>query len=725
MSAINQTNKTLLVESINPERINLLTLVGEVKDADSLSDEKIREIISELEVSSFDECIEKFVPMVYACYNANSQKILYSLTRPENVPEHMLTEIPLNKHQDFMKMLLTLLETKGSAGMLNVDFKFEDLLKLITPAKVMDDIKQVRADLQYTYSEYAKLEDGDPKKLDVADKLNVLFEQASDNYSNVLAMLPLAIEDTKMRLLMGASEMEDASAPLALGVLTMGDDGELQVIEAPKVESTALMTLDDHINEGLMEKLSEDYEAVCDHHSPYVQALATRTFCPLPSTVVQEVDIAQEVQNYNSYLEFYRDAKAGFIKIVKPLAEKLLGIKAYFDQYPKKLKGGMKPKLLLTNCSPEMIAKSSNLPRLIAFLNSVNAKNDYTNAIWYAIIPAISLDPKAKVKLKRERFKGNEIVENQHVNSIESLARLMDVFKDYRIQCFFSFEGSEHTTFSHLAQNGVDGFIERLTLVADKHYSEFAIPCFPNFTIVPKDKSGVILDKRIQVNEAGAAVLSKEKEDIMRLWVNGVYVGAAYVAAGLVATYQCPLYLRGVFKSKTHKSLPGVRFDIEQGNNSLRVTTTMAKEIMGFTTSIKDQINRRNFGFVFSSENAAFESAAIGQAMVYKARCLMTEDGVYAPIYKTQTTTYIERILRHATSDFKAENIKEFFSARPTSQKSEWETAKEYVNGIMQIGDDIAYSIDEGSGICILDATFNGDSKNLEIEIKRHTPTAV
>ena len=38
--------------------------------------------------------------------------------------------------------------------------------------------------------------------------------------------------------------------------------------------------------------------------------------------------------------------------------------------------------------------------------------------------------------------------------------------------------------------------------------------------------------------------------------------------------------------------------------NRLRVHTLMAKEITGFTNSIKNEINRRSFGFVFSSENA-------------------------------------------------------------------------------------------------------------------------
>lgn len=43
------------------------------------------------------------------------------------------------------------------------------------------------------------------------------------------------------------------------------------------------------------------------------------------------------------------------------------------------------------------------------------------------------------------------------------------------------------------------------------------------------------------VTEQNTAVLSKEKEDIMKIWIDGVYIGAAYVAAGLVAAYQSPV----------------------------------------------------------------------------------------------------------------------------------------------------------------------------------------
>ena len=48
-SIIKQTNRTLLIEEINPEKLNLLTLVGDVRGLDSLSDDKIKEINEALE----------------------------------------------------------------------------------------------------------------------------------------------------------------------------------------------------------------------------------------------------------------------------------------------------------------------------------------------------------------------------------------------------------------------------------------------------------------------------------------------------------------------------------------------------------------------------------------------------------------------------------------------------------------------------------------------------
>ena len=113
----------------------------------------------------------------------------------------------------------------------------------------------------------------------------------------------------------------------------------------------------------------------------------------------------------------------------------------------------------------------------------------------------------------------------------------------------------------------------------------------------------------------------------------------------------------------------------------------------------------------------------ITNIMVYKARNLLFDEelGVYEPIYKTQVTTYVERILRHATGDFKQDLIVRFFSSNPESQTSKWLAKRECFNAIVGAGDDIGYNIDEDNGICTLNITFNGNMKNLEIETNRTT----
>ncbi len=717
-NTINQTNRTMLMETLNPQKMDFLTLVGDVRGMESLSDDKVKEIHEHLLVRSFDEVLEKFEPAVYCYYNANNQKVMYSLEKPETIPEEMLTEIPLNRKNEFLNMLMSMIDTKRAEGVINVDFKFEKLTDMISPKKVMDDIKQNRKELQYTYGEYAKLEDGDPHKKDLADKLNVMFEEASANYNNVMAMLPLAIEDIKTRLLLGDGTEKKDNTPLALGVLSMGNDGELRVLEAPKVETTALATVDDNINAGLIAALKEDYQALNEESNDYTEALVARTFCPLASTMESGIDKEKEVANYNSYLAFYKESKDEFIRTVKPLIEKLLGIWCFFEQYPKKMKG-MRPSMLITNQSNEMMAKSGNISRLITYLTTVNAKNDFGNTVWYAIVPSVSLDQYSKMKLTRERFKGNTAAVKTDVNSVESLARLLDVFKDYEVQCFFSYETGDATTFNRLATEGIEKYEDRCAPLMGKAFSEYAIPCIPNFTIIPKDKSGVILDRRMVMNEDESVELSGEAEDVMKLWIDGVYVGAAYVAAGLVAAYQSPEYLKEKFGRGVDPELPGVRFDIEADDHSLAVRTMMAKEITGFTNAIKADINRKNFGFVFSSENAVYNGLNVTDVMVYKARNLLSDGAVFEPIYKTQVTSYIERVMRHGTGDFKEDSIVRFFSNNPTSQKSEWLSKRENINAILGKGDDISYTIDEENGYCTLDITFNGNVKNLEVEINR------
>ncbi|EEY35536.1 hypothetical protein [Pseudoleptotrichia goodfellowii] len=715
---INQTNRTILFEEINPEKMDLITLIDDSKDLDSLDDERIIEINKHLLVSSFDEFLTKFEPKVYSYYNAETQSIKYILKKPEGIPEELITEIKIDNGNTFFKMLNTLIEARKSQGNRNVDFKFENILELISPKKVIEDIKQTRKEIAYIYNKYEELDEGNPKKLEYGDRLNAKFEEASQNYSNVLGMLPLAIEDIKTRLLLGHDENSLKSEKIKLGMLQVGDKGELEVIEYKQEETKDLALIEEKNSTALVEAFREDYNDVAEEPNQYISDLVVRTFVPLAKGVVA-IEPSQEVENYNNYLEFYKAAQEDFVKIAKPLIEKLLGVKMFFEQYNAKV-SLMKPTLLVTNIKAEMIVKAGNKERLQSFFNTVNAKNDFDNAIWFGIYPNVDLDIKKGEKKVRERFKGAKNEEKSEKNTIESLTNLMSVLSEYKVQVFFNFEGTYETSFDNLATTGVDKYIEKTRILEDQKYSEYLVPAIPNFTIIPKDKSGVVLDFKMKYKDETGVALSKEKEDLLKFWIEGVYIDASYVAAGIVAAYQCPNYLKDRFNNVS-PVYPGVRFDIEAEDNSYKAKTTMSKEISGFTNTIKDKINQFSYGFIFSSDSAHLKKEKIKNIVVYKARTLAKNvDGNYEPLYKTLTTTFIERTLRFVTTDFKEDKLNFFFSTNPESQKSVWIKDEKFVNGIMQKGDDLSHVIDEDSNVCQLNIVFSGNIKNLQVEINKN-----
>lgn len=716
MEIITQTNRTILFDEINPEKLDLLTLVGDVHAMDSLDDDKIKEINDKLLVSNFSEFLQKFAPTVYSFFNAVDQSIIFTLKKPEHIPDELISEIQIGETNDFLAMLLSMVETKTSMGIPNVDFRFEKILELISPKKVVDDIKQTRKEIHYLYGEYDKIDEGDPLKLDIADRLNVKFEEASQNYNNVLGMLPLAIEDIKTRLLFGQEDPYHAK-PFELGILTMGDEGELKVIEAPKDDGKQLVAIEEGTNNALVTAFEEDYENITDRPTDYVKNLVVRAFCPLPAiNSPTAIDVKKEVQNYNDYLTFYRDSKNAFIKVVKPLMEKILGVKTFFDQYQTKVKE-MPPRLLVTNARLEMTVKSQYLPRTKAFLNSVNNKNNFDNTIWYAIVNNIDFETEDNKRIRRERFKGNIKVVNKDANTMESLAVILNTLKDYRVQTFFSFDTNDETTFMKLATHGIDRYMDKCKVLMRQEYSEFSIPCLPNISVVPKNKSGVVVDSLMEYTENGAQ-LSEDKKDLLKFWINGIYISGSYVAAGLMAAYQCPAFLRKHFKTATLE-FPGVRFDVEADDNALVVPSTLAKEISGYTATIKDIINHRSFGFILSSDNNQLNGRDVNRIKIYKARSLSMQDNTFEAVYRTQVASYVARYLRAATNDYKHDSVVKFFSSHPNSQKSKWEKMREYINPILGEDDELEYSIDSKYNLCHINIIFGGNVKNLEIEISK------
>jgi hypothetical protein len=720
MAVIPQTSRTLVLGEINPQMPDLITEIGETRNIDSLDDTTMARINEKLLIRSYSEFDEKMKPALYGFFDATGNSIEYVLKKPESLPDHLITEIPLTANNDVIKTLITTVDAKGSQGVKNIDFGFETMLEFISPKKVLDDIRQIRKELQMNYKEYLALPEGDPKREEYGAKLNSLFQSARENYDNTMALLPLAIEDCEERLLLGANEDGLSGQKFAAGIAKFEEDGTLKILEAPQADETSLALMDGEASLGLATLLEEDYEASStDETSEYVKSLVVRTFSPLSAQISTAADLKKEVSNHNAYLKLYTDAKAKFIKVAKPLIEQILGVREFFEQYTVKSKAGMRPSLLIANVAPDMLAKSNNLARLRVYLNTVNNKNEYTDAVWFAVFANLGLEKTDSAKIGRKVFDVKDEGARRDINSMEVLGQLGSLLSKYQVKTFFSFETGEKTTFDTVAREGVGTFMERCEPLINKEFSAYAVPCLPNITVIPKNRSGVITGKLLE-SDGDSVAVSEAQEDIMRFWIEGVYIPAAYIAAGMAAAWQCPEYLREHFRRNVASGLPGVRYDIEQGNNALVTTTTLAREITGFTATVKADINHQNFGFIFASEKVNDKKGrAVSHLTVYKARSLAVEGQAFEPIYRTQMTTYFQRVLRQDTGDNKADNINYFFSNNPESQMSIWNTQKEYVNAVIQPGDEVTCEMEPNGRNCDIKFSFGGDTRNMQITLHR------
>ena len=370
----------------------------------------------------------------------------------------------------------------------------------------------------------------------------------------------------------------------------------------------------------------------------------------------------------------------------------------------------MKPKLLITNVNSNYLANPISKKALEIYFNTVNNKNDFNNTIWFAILPNIDINIKQNTKVKK-RFQGTEKQELDK-NEFNTLIYLSDILYKYKIQLFFNFIANDDTNFKKVSTNGIDEYIEITKELENKPYSEYLIPTIPNFTIIPKEKSKVFVGNKIEIIDENI----KRSEEV-KFYISGLYIDASYISAGIVSAYQCPEFLKERF-SNVLADTPGVRVNIEAFDNSYEIMTTMPKEISGYTNNVKNRINEASYGFIFSSDSAVYKNKIIDNILVYKARSLYkNSQHNYEPIYKTLTCTYIERVLRYTTSDFKEDRINYFFSSSPDSTKTKWLKNSEYINSILTKKDDMTHVIDNKLNTCSLNLSFVGDVKHLELSI--------
>jgi hypothetical protein len=465
------------------------------------------------------------------------------------------------------------------------------------------------------------------------------------------------------------------------------------------------------------QSMTEVFASVGHEYDPekgaFHRELVLSAFTDSSNVALMQMSKEEKVEKYNRFSALHALWEKSFIREAKALIEKLLNVKAFFDQYNPKLPK-MRPKLLVVNSRLEDIVEENYLRQLQQYLESVNNKLECADTIWFGIVPDIKFlesgdEPIIDAQTMRDMgFTGDFYLGTKfEPNEMMCLQQLLDGIKKYRIQTFFSFEAGEDTTFSRIATHGIDAYIEKTQDLVATDYDKFTVACLPNFTVIPRDRSKVVYGARVYETEKSVE-FSDDVEEQFKFWIYGVYVSAAFVAAGFTAACQCPNFLSTRFgsKGKVSKDLPGVRFDIEAENHAEIVTTTFAKEIAGITNDDRQKLNETNFGYVFSSDKS-------GNVVVFKARSMYEKDGSFVSLFKETTTSYILRTLRILSNDKRAGIEKQY---APGGQVKKWELVKGYVNSILGDADSIGSPATE-EGNTRIEVVFGGTAEYINLEI--------
>lgn len=309
------------------------------------------------------------------------------------------------------------------------------------------------------------------------------------------------------------------------------------------------------------------------------------------------------------------------------------------------------------------------------------------------MIPHVEYVDEEKNGKIRERFQGNDKAIINSTNDLENVKSLVQLLTEFKVQSFISPVSGQHSNAQWVLQHGVEEWINYQGNFLNKDYAEYLYPCFPNFSLSHSPYLEIELD-----NTKSWKDIRVEKKGRQHLWIKGIAIEASYVAAGIYAAIQCPVFLEQHFPNKIDEKIPGIGFRILENEGNKKLSSVLKASIFLFPQEVLEDVDRRCCGVFFAP---------------YGNRILVVEDSAMSKMYgeknnisTVQTLTYMERKLRYETQDYKAELIEAFFQKRPGSLMDRWNQNREFYNSILKKGETILYQLDKENKECIIEVAF-------------------
>lgn len=708
MNIIKQTGKTIIFERFNDEQLDLLTLL--IADDDEISIGKFVQTLKKISVSSFDEFLEKFSPNIYELTTPEG-KFTYQLEKPKGVEAR---QISLKDHA-FYKMIIRMLDQKAIGGKSNIEFDYDTIKKMLTPESEMAEYKKLRKVLSYNATEYCRLlaegkgESAEAERFsnNISANLDKVVEKYGGNggSGNAITLLPLHIAD-RQKQLDYIAELEEKreedgqegvamiDEPSSAKIYSYDSSGNIILIDAPKIEEGAEQTnYGDEANKQLALAIRNDfkeYAPVSVRDNDAVAALVVNVFTANGSANVPAIADKPRLElEKKAFQDVYKASLDGFISAVSMLVEKLAGVKTFFDHATFKGELARDVDVVISNCKiSEILNDELAKKRFAKYFEALGREKD-VNRFWFGIIPAVDFgeQPVAKQRKvfnpfeqKRSPFdrKTKVAKSKDALVTVDETKEMLALLDSAKIMTFFNFKASETTGFINLSNAIVQKY--RNLVEGSQINFDHAVLCFPNFTILPREQNIV---------KIGTENFNGENKDVNVL-LPGIYLDAAYVAAGLMCGLQNYKMLEAHSEFKVNKNYPCVRFDFEDGDNSKIVLTKLNRETpTEMDQTAKANILADNFGFVFADNRLVFGDRDIENSYVFNARTLHKEGNKYHAIFKRLVRNMIKQLLSTVADQVNDKSFDKWRNDYVEAWRRDNKSGDYYINRILYEDEDI------------------------------------
>ena len=733
MDIVKQTGTTIIFEEFDSNKPDLITLL--TKDEDELPIEKFRNLImgedSELVVKSFSEFEEKFSPIIYetVVMEDGEPKFVYKLDKPKGE----CTQIKLKDHV-FYKMIKNILDGKSHSDNGNLDFNYDEFKKALSPKESLEECKKIRKRLLANTKEYIQLvESGKPNSVEkkrLEKNIVAIRKKIIDKYDNKspLNLLPILIADKQTQI----DALNEVKNPV-LGNLEFESKitsckpvfNEKGLIEFVNVEENVDIEMhteskDQEYLETVAGVLKNDFISYAPAEykdNDFVAGMIANAYTGGGGKSVYSTDLIKIEEEKAKLQKIYKDTQESFAKAVIDTVQRFIGVKSFFDHAAYKGKLGRNIKLIVANCKfNKLLADDVAKERFKFYFNAFSNEKD-VNRIWFGIVPSVRLDVSTKGADSSENItcsgdafgpmhntsdKVKEIDDSG--SQLDSLNEMLSLLSDAKIMAFTNDKAGKDTGFVSINADKVRDYDNALKSVN----SEYAVFCYPNFTILPEEKTAVKIGYKLdEYNSKGDEYCE----------LPGVYLDSSYVACGMVVGIQNYEFL----KSKgfnVDSRFPCVRFSLEDEEHSKIITTNLNRET---TTEMlketKAAMSEYRFGFAFADNRIIYKDKILNNSYVINERTLKRDtNGIYKPVCWTLVKNTIDQMLRSIDDNLSRKTFNIFQREYVDSWKRDGkDDSKRFDNRILLDGETVTIDEDKDSANKLyLQITFNGEPQRYE-----------